>query len=651
MATPDPRHKYVRFYLATLGDLDGVIQSLAAAHAATRDTLRPYESVVREVPGAPTAAPAAMLSTTALWRPRDASSLTGLTDIYEVFGRFTFQGEDDANIAAVGALVKSLRAEIDRQRAALKDLERVPALATTHAATLEEKELTSTRAQQAELLKQFEPAATQLKEICNRLYSAIRAEKKPDLGRIEQADAHYQDYVLRVKSLYAKALPFLREQLAEVSRVAGCEVPPSWPDSLPFAASLPADLITPPPAETPALTQLRQASDHWTAQESALQRAQDELGVQLRRVEGEIASYNQREAEAAKELNTARLIVRWATKHDELDAAQGHVHAITAEGQSRTQGLTQIAAEIQRTIQALTSMQQDASEWAQGIAAKESVLAKHKENEPAIFGKDEWRRKTEEIEAEIAEMRGELTRRQQSMQAGNGELLRFQAREKSEQANLATLTRQHEEARARVTAVQTEISRVEQELGASRPAKRMTTPQAEETLLAIHNARTEAKARIDRLAQEARRIREDGDRATVQLKQLTVERDKQKGALTQAEKQSTTAYEEALRQLTSRRQQGFESHIAQVLSGLEDSLAQVERIFIDPARKALLVRAGVMSGSPEQLRTQATAFAQAVEEARRRAEETFAAQQAALDRIEQEFVQKAPEACRAAWAA
>ena len=137
----------------------------------------------------------------------------------------------------------------------------------------------------------------------------------------------------------------------------------------------------------------------------------------------------------------------------------------------------------------------------------------------------------------------------------------------------------------------------------------------------------------------------------MQLKQLVVERDKQKGALTQAEKQSTAAHEEALRQLASRRQQGFESHIAQVLSGLEESLAQVERIFIDPARKALLVRAGVMSGSPEQLRTQATAFGQAVEEARRRAEEAFAAQQATLDRIEQEFVQKAPEACRSAWAA
>ena len=53
-----------------------------------------------------------MLSTTALWRPRDASGLTGLTDLYEVVGRFSFQGEDDANLKAMSTLTTSLRAEV-----------------------------------------------------------------------------------------------------------------------------------------------------------------------------------------------------------------------------------------------------------------------------------------------------------------------------------------------------------------------------------------------------------------------------------------------------------------------------------------------------------------------------------------------------------
>ncbi len=64
MATPDPRHAYVRAYLSALDDLDRVIASLTGAHASARESLKPYDDVLRDVPGAPgRRAPAALRST------------------------------------------------------------------------------------------------------------------------------------------------------------------------------------------------------------------------------------------------------------------------------------------------------------------------------------------------------------------------------------------------------------------------------------------------------------------------------------------------------------------------------------------------------------------------------------------------------------
>lgn len=649
MATPDPRHAYVRAYLSAVDDLDRVIAALASAHANARESLKPYDDVLRDVPGAPSFAPAALRSTAGLWRPRDPALLTGLTDVYEVVGRFSFQGEDDANLKAMATLSASLRAEVDRLRASFAELSRVPTLAHEHATALEEKELATSRAQQTELLQQFEPAAAQLREIAQKLLGAVRAEKRPDLSKLDAAEGQYQDYVTRVRGLYGKALPFLRAQLAELCRLAGADTPPSWPDVLPFAPTLPPDLVASPAPETPALAQARQSAEAWAAQESALSRAQDELGVQLRRAEGELTALAQREADALKELATAKVVVRLCTKLDELDALRGESVAVQTEGQARTQVITNLGVEVTRLAGAIAALQKDATEQAQAVEAKESVVAEHRKKEPALFGKDEWARKLEGHEHELDEMRAELTRKQQGIAAAQAEVARAQGRQASEQTAISGLARRHEDLKARDTALQQEIARIEQELGASRPARRVTVAQAEEVLAAIQGARNEARARVERVGAEMRRIREDMDRATVQAKQLQTEKERQQAALAAAARQSAAVYEESLRTLASRRQSAFESHAQQVLSGLEDSLAQVDRVFIDPARRALLVRAGVMSGAPGQLRDRAAALGQTVTEAARRSDEVFVAQLATLDAVEREIIVRAPEVCRAAW--
>jgi len=72
---------------------------------------------------------------------------------------------------------------------------------------------------------------------------------------------------------------------------------------------------------------------------------------------------------------------------------------------------------------------------------------------------------------------------------------------------------QLDEARAAEATAQREVAALESALGAGRPARRVTVAQAEELLHATSAARAEAKARVDRLATEARRVKEDLDRA------------------------------------------------------------------------------------------------------------------------------------------
>jgi len=651
MATLEKLVPIVRVYLGALASLDGVAQALAAADGATRAALPPPTDPRFAIEGAEMpAAPARFPGTDGLWRPADPQHLSGLTDLYTVVGRFTLQGDlDNDNLRALAACVDALDAEIARQRADLDALAAIPERLHARAARDEESELASSRAQQQELLAQFEPEAKRLREAATALADAVLAVKKPDLARLETAPDLYRAYITEVNDLYAKALPGLRERLAALSRVAECEVPPSWPDALPFAPALPEELVAAPPAEDATLSGAREAAAQHAAHETALARAQDELGVQLRRVEGEIASLTQREAEQLKEIGSARLVVRWAAQHDALDGLRAQIAAVVNDGQVRTQSVAQLGAEAQRLHAAIAARQAEATELAQSLPAQEAALEKLRGEEPALFGKDEWRKRLRDQEEALSLAQGELTRRQQEIVALQGEVARIQARQGAEQGHIAALSRTLEEHRAQEAQCLRELAEIEQSLGSARPPRRVSTPDAERSLEALQAARVEARARLDRLAAEARRVREDSDRAAVQLRQMVGERERVQGQLTVAQRQAAEARNEALQALAHRRQQGFVQHVGRVLSDLTESLRQVDRIFADPARRALLVRAGVMSNAPVRLRADADALAQQVAAVRAVREPELALHADNLARLRQDFVARAAEACRSAW--
>jgi chromosome segregation ATPase len=252
------------------------------------------------------------------------------------------------------------------------------------------------------------------------------------------------------------------------------------------------------------------------------------------------------------------------------------------------------------------------------------------------------------MDDELDGLRADLTTRQQQLAALNGEVARLRAREPVEQAQRATLGRQLDQVRAEEAAAQRDVTTLETSLGAGRPPRRVSVAQAEELLHAVSAARAEVRGQVERLQAEGRRVQADLDRGAVQKRQSATEREKAAAALQAAFKSATTQHEEALRVLGARRQQSFERHAETVLSGMEESLTQVDRVFIEPARRALLERAGVSSQEPGALRARAGEMSAGLPAVQ-------AASRAALDSVREEiaklrgWVDGAPARCRGPW--
>src|SRR4051794_20437715 len=93
---------YVRFYLTVVTQLRTAWENVAHTHGAVKEALSPFAAPLGplEVPvlvGALGKGPEVDEVIGVLFQPEDAEGLTGLTDLYEVAGRFSFQGEDNKN--------------------------------------------------------------------------------------------------------------------------------------------------------------------------------------------------------------------------------------------------------------------------------------------------------------------------------------------------------------------------------------------------------------------------------------------------------------------------------------------------------------------------------------------------------------------------
>ncbi|MFO0557876.1 MAG: hypothetical protein U0269_07640 [Polyangiales bacterium] len=654
----DPLHPYVRFYLTVLSQLEEVHAALARTRKDVLDTIHPYADVLTAANdegawyGARADETASKLNTDALWKPSDPATLSGLTDVYEVIGRFTFQGEDESNpnIAAVARAVKVAQQDVEAQRAWLAALSKVPSGATRLAEGLSQQEIAEQEREKKKRLEPFEPVAAALREQCSKVLEAVHGVAKPDVASLESANSNYQEYVRRLQSLYTKALPYLRRSLQDLCAVAQVDTPSSWPDVLPFAEMLPADLLTAPPDETPAVTALRGQLEQAEQQIQAIVRAVEEGNLAQRKREQDKLAAIGREDELKAEVETAKNIVRWATKSEELDQLAQTLDGHAQQRNGRATLVAQLTLQQQQLDSTVAQLRADVSTKDQEASAAQLKLQETKDNPPALFGKDEWRRKVEELEEDVRERREALAQRRRVLAEAEAQFSAVAARLAGEKTQVAMLDRAVSEAQAKTDAARAEIVEIEKALGTHRPARRLSVQQADEYLAGVWNARNELRARIETLTNQHRSGQIELERVAAQGRQWTAERERLRGALEQARKASNVAQQEALRQLSARRQQGVAQYIERTLAPLEESLSQVDRIFVDPARQVMLQRAGGAAPKAGTMRANAEGLALALAQLAPRVEPVLGEQAGVLDRIQKDFVEKAADAVKNAWA-
>ena len=96
MSTSSSREACVRAYLSALTEFESALAVLDLGDRCLRDGLAPFADLATHLT-TESSATAAAPSAERLWRPRDPAALQGITDVYEVPGRFAFQGDTIAH--------------------------------------------------------------------------------------------------------------------------------------------------------------------------------------------------------------------------------------------------------------------------------------------------------------------------------------------------------------------------------------------------------------------------------------------------------------------------------------------------------------------------------------------------------------------------
>ena len=155
---------YVRFYQTVVTQMGAACQNIERTHGVVKAALAPFAEPLSPVgvaalDGAMGESRPYREAIAGLWWPVDEKDLSDLNDIYEVVGRFGFQGDDNGNLQRVQWLVAGARNEIVLQRARLSDLRELPSKSKAAAARILAAEQARAGAERSKKLAEFEPLA------------------------------------------------------------------------------------------------------------------------------------------------------------------------------------------------------------------------------------------------------------------------------------------------------------------------------------------------------------------------------------------------------------------------------------------------------------------------------------------------------------
>ncbi len=645
---------YVRFYLTVVTQLEAVWAAIDRSHGAMREALSPGSELLKSLDNAALTAalgpsPVIPPALATLWKPTDAEHLTGLNDLYEVAGRFAFQGDDNENLGRVQSLVASARNELHGLRTRLTDLLRLPEAAMAAAAKQAADETRAVDQRRQQRASDFGPLAQTLQKTARQTIDAVRAVPLPDLTDVDSAADEYRKFAVKLDGVYQTCLPYLRKAVQALYQFIGAEPPASWPDSLPLVRELPPELLAVPPADSPELQRARGGMSSLDEEETQLGRARDDLGAGITRLEGEIAALQGRDAELKGEMSGASAIAEYATVHEQLQQMTHGIAAYEQQKLARQQALGEIWQRHQQIQQAMTALEEELRHRAAEIAAFEQELAKKQEEGPPFFGKDHWRAEVSGLEDDINNARVAFTQRNQELNKLKIDHSAMSVQVQTEQSNSALIDRWIDEGKKKRETLEKQVREMAGKLGSQRPGQPPSAAAGQAQLDAIAAARAEIAERVERLRADIRRRNEEQQQVGARLKQIETERQRVKGMVDSAQVAATQGREAALKQLAAQRRSAVERHVSDVLGSLEKSLSVVDDTFIEPARQAMLVSDQPGEQVSVRLREGGEKVAPVVESLSRSLEPELLAQDAMLGQIQREFCDVAPEACRQAW--
>lgn len=649
-----PLHSYVRFYQAVMTQLTAAWDNLGRIHEAAREALVPFADPLKPVgsealAAAACPAPSPPPAYAALWRAEDEHGLTGLTDVYEVVGRFSFQGEDNQNLSRVQLLVATGRNEIVAQRFRLQELQKLSEDARRAAAQLAQQETDHAEAKRREMAMGFDQLAEVVTYRAKQTMDAVRGVPLPDMQNPETAADDYRRYAIKVDQVYVTCLPFLRKAIQNLYTFVACEVPSSWPDSLPLQKELPEELTRIPLADSAELQQAQATLKALAEEEIGLARVKDELTSGLARIDSELTAAQVKESDVSSEIAVATAVVEYVALQEQIEALGQEVKSLTAQKAERVRAAGEVLQQHKQTEAAITALTEELTRRTEELSAVRAQLESEKGDEPVLFGKEEWRGKVAATSARVDELSAVYTQRLGVLNQLKIDLSALAVKVQTEQAHLSLIDRAAQEAHARQETSMKVLREMGQKLGTARPARPMRLAEAEQVLAVRNERRADILERIDRLRADQRRIKEEGTRVLARGRQIEVERQHAQAMVQSAQTAATMGRDAALRELAAGRRRAVEQHVAEVLGALDKSLTSVGPVFVDPACEAMIQSTEPSHVVSDAVRDHAERVGPIIERLARELDPELNAQDAALGQIQKEFCDRAADACRAAW--
>ncbi len=645
---------YVRFYLTVKTQLGAAWENLDRTHAAVKEALSPFAEPLAPVEASSLAdalgkAPVFRERVAELWSPEDLAALSELNDVYEVVGRFSFQGEDNKNLARVQALVSGARNEIVNQRGRVTDLLRLPGLGRAAAARLAAQEAARAATELREKTAQFEPLAEAVTVRARQTIEATRAVPIPDLSSADTASDEYARYALKVDQVYQTCVPFLRKAISSLYGFVSCEPTATLPDTLSLERALPAELCSVPPADSPDWMQARTSLKQLAEEEIQLGRARDEITTAAARIDGEMAAAAAKDKEIEAEIIATTAIVDYVFASEQAEAARQALPALEQQRALRLHTSGEVAQRHRVIEESIRLLDDELRARGEEITAIEARLEAERKSEPVLFGKDEWRGRVGDLEADLEARRAAFGQRKTALNQHKIELSAVSVQVQTEQAQSGLVERQVESMAARFAALSRTLRVMEAKLGGARPARPVTVSEAQSALAMLQQGRIDLAQRVERLKAETRRQKEEAVRILGRMKQLSVERQRVSETLQNAEVSATQGHEAALKQLAAQRRAAVERHVSEVLGTLEKSLTLVGQVFIDPAREALSRSCAPKTEIAAAVLESAEKVAPLVEKLHLDLTPELLAQDATLGQLQREFCDVALSACKTAW--